>query len=902
MVLYNTLDSLPNILQKEEHMKKVLSFVLSVAMVICLMPSLAFAADDDAESTTTTTATATGLSQFSDADSISNEKKEAVAVLVGLGIIDGMGDGTFQPQGNLTRAQASKLVATLVKSGDKSDIPAPSADPFTDVAKSYWGAGAIKFGVDNGYINGMGDGTFHPEDQVTTAQLATMLCKLLGYTVEDVNKDWPDNAMSFANDRGLLLEVNKGASEALNREEAARMIYNALCSTMQVKQAVVGSDNPEYRDVRNTTAQDYRSPARDSLQQLIEKYFPTITWMTNAANLEDVFARPVTVWKNGKENITDEIVEKPEFVYTSSEISEITNAGDIIVSDKLASDLDGYVATAPVFVNGVQDGVINTDDSDDLAEAIALLTGNGTLVELYTNEKDTEIDYVVVAEYEVDKVKSVNSRNGKISLTHNNREEITTKAKFYNAISSAGRDDLVLVAVGQDDRGRSEVIDAYLPEAVNGVAITKITRETKRGRGDFTTTIGGTVYTDWAADVQEWSGVDPVAITVNADDTGTAYLDQYGYLAAYAKANNDASDWALLKSVYTASADNEVGETSTNYYGMIVTEDGSVESVPLLYVVDDDDDNFNAAQETVGIVEEFKTNNPPQGDNQHNWYADPETTTEGMLVAYKEAAAGYKLSRDDFREPNVKSDGLNGSVQIDKDTKKIDDVYLSDSLSVVTVSGSKASKLSTKTASSITKTYRPDQYKYVWKKIGDNTLVTAVFIVGTIDNSKVIKIDKIKGRTTYGSADLEGIEIDYYTADSSELQSGIISIESRNYFDGALCVTSEIKEGMTVNGAGADNKAVTATITPNNGDEAYGSSMTIGGVVYQIADGAVVIDRAETDIASVETLVAQIARTGANDNTDTIGISFTWSADGSNKVVKQIYVDSLTSPAAGEIE
>ena len=160
-------------------MKKVLSFVLSVAMVICLMPAMAFAADDAAA----TTATATGLSQFSDADSIQN--KEAVAVLVGLGIVDGMGDGTFQPAGNLTRAQASKLVSVLVKSGDKSDIPAPAADPFTDVSKSHWGAGAIQFGVDNGYINGMGDGTFHPEDQVTTAQLATMLDKLLGYSVAD---------------------------------------------------------------------------------------------------------------------------------------------------------------------------------------------------------------------------------------------------------------------------------------------------------------------------------------------------------------------------------------------------------------------------------------------------------------------------------------------------------------------------------------------------------------------------------------------------------------------------------------------------------------------------------------------------------------------------------------------
>ena len=878
-------------------MKKVLSFVLSVAMVICLMPSLVFAADDDAAAPTTTAEetavptetaeTATGLSQFSDADSITNEKKEAVAVLVGLGIIDGMGDGTFQPQGNLTRAQASKLIATLVKSGDKTDIPAPSADPFTDVAKDYWGAGAIKFGVDNGYINGMGDGTFHPEDQVTTAQLATMLCKLLGYTVEDVNNNWPDNAMSFANDRLLLLDVNKGATEALNREEAAQMIFRGLIATMQVKQAVVGNDNPDYFGIRNTIAQDYRSPARDDLQQLIEKYFPSVTWMTNEANLQDAFARPATVWKNGKKNITDEVVREPEFVYTSREVSEITRTGDVIVSDKLASDLEGFIANnAVVMENGDPAGILDADDSDDLAERVALRTGNGVLVELYANEKKTEIDYVVVANYQVDQVKSVNSRNGKISLTRNNNEEITSKAKFYNAISSAGRDDLVLVAVNEEN----EVIDAYLPDAVNGVAITKITRETKDGRRDGTATIGGTVYTRWNNQIgaaERSQGYGDV-LEVNADDTGTAYLDQYGYLAAYLKANNDASDWALLKAVYTATEDNEVGETSTNYLGLIVKEDGSVESVPLLYVDDPDDDNYRAARETVAIVDGITDAVEPNG---HSWFLD-----EGILVAYKEAAAGYKLSESDFRDAD-KSDGVDGTEQIDKKTEKIDGTYLSNELSVNTVSGDKASKLKVENADKISKTVDAGDYKYVWKKIGDNKLITAIFVIGEIDNSQIIKVNRVLGNTTYGQAGLEGIEIEYYTDSSDQVQTGIISTDSTGYADGALCVANEIKEGMTVNPLGVGAKAVTAVVEPNNGDEAFGSSMTIDGVVYKFADGATIIDRTETGIiTTVEELVEQISRTGSNDNTDTIGFSFTWSADGSNKIVKQVYIDSITSP------
>ena len=44
----------------------------------------------------------------------------------------------------------------------------------------------------------MGDGTFHSEDKVTTAQLATMLDKVLGYSVADVNYNWPNIVMSIA--------------------------------------------------------------------------------------------------------------------------------------------------------------------------------------------------------------------------------------------------------------------------------------------------------------------------------------------------------------------------------------------------------------------------------------------------------------------------------------------------------------------------------------------------------------------------------------------------------------------------------------------------------------------------------------------------------------------------------
>lgn len=51
---------------------------------------------------------------FSDADSISGYAKEAVGVLTGSKIINGMGDGTFAPKNAVTRAQASKVVYELL--------------------------------------------------------------------------------------------------------------------------------------------------------------------------------------------------------------------------------------------------------------------------------------------------------------------------------------------------------------------------------------------------------------------------------------------------------------------------------------------------------------------------------------------------------------------------------------------------------------------------------------------------------------------------------------------------------------------------------------------------------------------------------------------------------------------
>lgn len=881
-------------------MKKVLSFVLSVAMVICLMPAMAFADGEDAAPTTT--ATATGLSQFSDMDSITSENKEAVAVLVGLGIVDGMGDGTFQPKGNLTRAQASKLVSVLVKSGDKTEIPAPAADPFTDVAKSHWGAGAIKFGVDNGYINGMGDGTFHPEDKVTTAQLATMLVKLLGINSVDANYQWPENVMAWSSLLDLFFDVSqKGANDILDRENAAQMIYNALLAITQVKATTTGSDTQSvdgrsnYEPATNNKF-DYTNDI-DGFLQLIEKYFPKVT-LADDENSDDAFARPVTVWKNGREKITDEIVRDPILVYTAQEVS---SKNPTRANDQLKADFDGYTADARIFVNGSRQGTIVEDsDSDNIADQVSQLTGNGILVEVYSDDRDSVITRVVVADYDLATAKPKAS-DSTITLTVGDVEygPYNKKSNFYSKISSAAKDDKVLVAIRN-----GEVVDAYLPTEEADAAITKNVNPTVVNVDGVNYTLqdskvvaGGKEYTlgnDKATAAEPFNG-----LARNVDDKGTVFTDKYGYLVDYKNQNVAASNWANLESVYTISETNEYGESSTDLNAILVKEDGTTETVKLISI-DPADDDYDAT--TANTVNTFKrttraaVNAGKEGaridDRETSWY-----WVDGQLVTYKEAAAGYKLALVD---PNNKSEGKEANVttqELNDKSKNIDGYYLSDDLTVITVSGKKASSMKVKTSSKINKTLPGGTYKYVWKTVGNNKLVTAIYIVQDVDNT-ALYVTEYVGPTTYQDTK-PGKEIKYYLDGNPTEQTGVID-DDVNVLENTWYTVGEIKEGMKINLLD-DDKYVDADIQYGDTSTAYGSSMTINDGnqdtpdAFVLASDATIVDKDDLGITSVEDLVSEIAKVTGKEGNDPIHVSFTWTEDGDDNVVKLVIVKKVSN-------
>ncbi|MBR7033633.1 MAG: S-layer homology domain-containing protein, partial [Clostridia bacterium] len=92
-------------------------------------------------------------------------------------------------------------------------IPAGAAKiEFSDVAEDRWSASAIKYAVDNGYMNGIGDGKFDPTGALTRGMVATVLWRREGSPAPTVPSGFSDvpagawyaDAVAWAKETGVV--------------------------------------------------------------------------------------------------------------------------------------------------------------------------------------------------------------------------------------------------------------------------------------------------------------------------------------------------------------------------------------------------------------------------------------------------------------------------------------------------------------------------------------------------------------------------------------------------------------------------------------------------------------------------------------------------------------------------
>ncbi len=122
--------------------------------------------------------------------------------------IKGDGDGFFRPEDSLTRAEFVTIINKMY------DYTVEAENVFSDVSANDWFLNDVLRAVQAGYIKGMGDGTFKPQNKVTREEVCVMLDRILGserlpFVVEisDTVSDWAkDSVEKLISNRLFVLE------------------------------------------------------------------------------------------------------------------------------------------------------------------------------------------------------------------------------------------------------------------------------------------------------------------------------------------------------------------------------------------------------------------------------------------------------------------------------------------------------------------------------------------------------------------------------------------------------------------------------------------------------------------------------------------------------------------------
>ena len=577
-----------------KNLKKVLALVLVVATL------LSFA----------TVASAA----FTDASDI--DHTEAVDVLTAINVINGYTDGSFRPDGNVTRAQMAKMVAYIVAGGEDVGSLYAGANSFSDCT-THWAKGYIAYANKTGIVAGVGGGKFNPDGNVTGTQAAKMMLVALGYDAaveEYTGTNWAVNTLSDAKEAGLLKGLEGvDMSKAMTREQAAQLMFNALKADM-VRYENKGSEvdlgngvviRPSASDAEVvTTTQNWGSNISDDgvdkvsantpyVVQLGEKYFSDLK--LNASASADDFGAPASVWTYKSKTVgkysKDAILTYTDKVKANELADDIEDAGYKV--DTTTSDKD----VLTVYSNGAPDGMTGTEiksaidskgefggkgvelkvydkNDDDVADTIVLIyTYAGKITDITEDDKDTSKDERAL---EVETYMG-SGKTGSVTLDKDT-------VGFDTIYASAKEGNVVLVTPKGDTSKATEALTVSAAKSVTG-AVTRI-------KSGDSVTVGGTSYNIAACQR------DVNALKLDASKDVVLYLDSYGNaIYTTSPGSTDSADVIYVTSFYKAT--NDWGSTVNMLQGVLM--DGTVVTAEYTGAEkkDESNDNNKAYQYTV---------------------------------------------------------------------------------------------------------------------------------------------------------------------------------------------------------------------------------------------------------------------------------------------------------------
>lgn len=150
--------------------------------------------------------------------------KDDIEYMASKYITDGITPDTFNPEGNVTRAQFAAFLIKLL------NVPYQTkATPFTDVKSSDWYYNDVTTAYNIGLVKGVSPDKFAPNDNITREQMAAMALDALKYMGKDTAIS-QDEVMKFLSQYKDANNVSGWAKEAV----AASVKYNIMNGMTQV--------------------------------------------------------------------------------------------------------------------------------------------------------------------------------------------------------------------------------------------------------------------------------------------------------------------------------------------------------------------------------------------------------------------------------------------------------------------------------------------------------------------------------------------------------------------------------------------------------------------------------------------------------------------------------------------
>ena len=518
-------------------MKKFLSLVLALVMTMSLVTVSA------------------GAKDFTDNSKINYE--EAVEVMSTLGVVGGYTDGSFKPQGTLTRGAAAKIICNLILGTTTADALTADAAPYKDVATTNVFAPYIAYCAKEGIISGYADGTFRPGNTLTGYAFMKMLLGALGLQADKEGYTGPNWSISVAKralskdvalDNGLKGEFN--GAKAATREEACLYALNML------KAGTFSYPNDNTVIVGNVSV----STSAKAEQDKKTPYYETVFKNLHANSTSDAFGRPATRWDY-----------KGVKIGTYAKTPDLTYVGSVKVNDIYADlNMSTKDTTANLYVNGVSfDTAKNGKDAATFTVSKANDTkldklggtadkiGNGTLIEVYRNDDNNHVDVIAMSVYagKITDVKDATSKKDAYVVVDTD----STIADFNDEYETEAFAEDDVVAFTYAD---GEIQTMYKMESVSGELTKKVIEKSL--------TIGDTTYK--YGKEYTFNGTSEAGLSNKS--SYDVYVDANGFALYIEETGANVSDYALLLNI-NGDATNWINGNRAK----LVFADGSVKTV-----------------------------------------------------------------------------------------------------------------------------------------------------------------------------------------------------------------------------------------------------------------------------------------------------------------------------------